>query len=170
MILTERAFGCLSLRKSSMWLWPTSSNQARESRSLHPLKDHKGKYFICFDIFISICLFSFSVFCIWYKISSVVPFSSCLQSFPALGSFPMSQLFASGGQGIGVSASTSALPMNIQDYSPLGWTDWFPCCPRDSQESSPTPQVKSINSSALSFLSSPTLTSRHDYWKNHSFD
>ena len=137
-----------------MWLWPTSSNQARESRSLHPLKDHKGKYFICFDIFISICLLSFSVFCIWYKISSVVPFSSRLQSFPALGSFPMSQFFTSG-----VSASTSVLPMNIQDWFPLGWTDWFPCCPRDSQESSPTPQVKSINSSALSFLSSPNLIS-----------
>ena len=45
-----------------------------------------------------------------------------------------------------------------------------PCCPRDSQESSPTPQFKSINSSALSFLYSPTLTSIHDYWKNHSFD
>ena len=119
MILTERAFGCLSLRKSSMWLWPTSSNQAHESRSLHPLKDHKGKYFICFDIFISICLLSFSVFCIWHTIFSVVPFSR-LQSFPALGSFPMSQFFTSG-----VSASASVLPMNIQDWFPLGWTDWI---------------------------------------------
>ena len=54
--------------------------------------------------------------------SSVVPFSSCPQSFPALGSFQMSQLFASGGQSIGVSASTSVLPMNIQDWSHLGWT------------------------------------------------
>ena len=54
--------------------------------------------------------------------SSVVPFSSCLQSFPALGSFLMSQFFASGGQNIGVSASTSVLPMNIQDWFPLGWT------------------------------------------------
>ena len=57
--------------------------------------------------------------------SSVVPFSSCPQSFPASGSFPMSQLFASGGQSIGVSASTSVLPMNIQDWSPLGWTGWM---------------------------------------------
>ena len=56
--------------------------------------------------------------------SSVVPFSSCLQSFPASGSFPMSQLFSSGGQSIGVSASTSVLPMNTQDWSPLGWTGW----------------------------------------------
>ena len=54
--------------------------------------------------------------------SSVVPFSSCLQSFPASGSFLMSQLFTSGGQSIGISASASALPMNIQDWFPLGWT------------------------------------------------
>ena len=57
--------------------------------------------------------------------SSVIPFSSCPQSFPASGSFPVSQLFASGGQSIGVSASTSVLPMNIQDWFPLGWTDWI---------------------------------------------
>ena len=57
--------------------------------------------------------------------SSVVPFSSCPQSFPASGFFPMSQLFASGGQSIGVSASASILPMNTQDWSPLGWTDWI---------------------------------------------
>ena len=57
--------------------------------------------------------------------SSVVPFSSCLQSFPASGSFPMSQFFAPAGQSIGVSASTSVFPMNIQDWSPLGWTGWI---------------------------------------------
>ena len=102
--------------------------------------------------------------------SSVVPFSSCLQSFPASGSFPMSQLFSSGGQSIGVSASASVLPMTIQDWFPLGWTIGSPCSPRDSQESSPTPQFKSTSSLVLSFLHSPTLTSVHDYWKNHSFD
>ena len=57
--------------------------------------------------------------------SSVAPFSSCPQSLPASGSFPVSQLFAWGGQSIGVSASTSALPMNTQDWSPLGWTGWI---------------------------------------------
>ena len=57
--------------------------------------------------------------------SYVIPFSSCLQSFPALGSFPMSQFFQSGGQSIGVSASASVLPMNIQDWFPLGWTGWI---------------------------------------------
>ena len=57
--------------------------------------------------------------------SSVVPFSSHLQSFPALGSFQLSQLFTSGGQSIGVSASASVLPMNTQDWSPLGWIGWI---------------------------------------------
>ena len=57
--------------------------------------------------------------------SSVIPFSSCLQSFPASGSFPVSQLFTSGGHIIGVSASTSVLPMNTQDWFPLGWTGWI---------------------------------------------
>ena len=102
--------------------------------------------------------------------SSVVPFSSCLQSFPASRSFQMSQFFTSGGQHIRLSASTSVLLMNIQDWFPLGWTGCSPCSPRDSQESSPTPQFKSINSLALSFLYSATLISIHDYWKNHSFD
>ena len=57
--------------------------------------------------------------------SFLIPFSSCLQSFPASGSFPMSQFFTSGGQSIGVSASASVLPMNSQDWSPLGWTGWI---------------------------------------------
>ena len=90
--------------------------------------------------------------------------------FPSIRVFSRSQFFPSGGQSIGVSALASVLPMNIQDLFPLGWTVGSPCSPRDSQESSPTPQFKSINSLALSFLCSPTLTSIHDYWKNHSFD
>ena len=85
-------------------------------------------------------------------------------------SFPMSRLFTSGGQSIGVSASASVLSVNIQDWYPLGWQVWSPCSPRDSQESSPTPQFKSISSSALSLLYSPTLTFIHDYWKDHSLD
>ena len=101
---------------------------------------------------------------------SVVPFSSRLQSFPASGSFQMSQLFASGGQSIGVSASTSVLPMNTQDWFPLGWTGWISLQSRDSWESSPTPQFKSIHSSALSVPYSPTLTSMRDPWRNHSLD
>ena len=58
-------------------------------------------------------------------LSSAVPFSCCLQSFPESWSFPVSQFFASGGQSIGVSASASVLPMNTQDWSPLGWTGWI---------------------------------------------
>ena len=97
--------------------------------------------------------------------SSVIPFSSCPQSFPASGSFQMSQLFTSGGKSTGVSASTSVLPMNTQDWSPLGWTSWISLQSKGlSKESSPTPQFKSINSSALSFLYSPTFTSTHDHW------
>ena len=64
----------------------------------------------------------------WYHpaiSSSVIPFSSCPQSLPASGSFPMSQLFVWGGQSIGISASASVLPMNTQDWSPLGWTGWI---------------------------------------------
>ena len=101
--------------------------------------------------------------------SSVVPFSSCPQSFPASGSLPINQFFASSCQSIGVSASASVLPMNTQDWSPLEWTGWISLqkrdkkIPRDSQESSSAPQFKSINSSALIFLYSPTLTSIHDY-------
>ena len=102
--------------------------------------------------------------------SSVVPFSSCPQYFPASGSFQMSQLFASGGQSIGVSASKSVLPMNTQDWSPSGWTGWISLQSKGLQESSPTPQYKSISSSVLSFLYSPTLTSIHDYWKNYSLN
>ena len=92
--------------------------------------------------------------------SSVVRSSSCLQSFPALGSFPMSQFFTSGGQSIGVSASASVLPMNIQDWFPLGWTSLISLQSRDSQESFPTPKFKSINSLALSFLYSHLLFTR----------
>ena len=103
--------------------------------------------------------------------SSVIPFSSSPQSFPALGSFPMSQLFTSGGQSIGVSASTSVLQMNTQDWSLLGWTGWISLQSKGLLRvlvSASTPQFKSINSSALSFLHSPTLPSIHDHRKNHS--
>ena len=79
--------------------------------------------------------------------SSVIPFSSCLQSFSAFGSFQMSQLFASGGQSIGVSASTSVLPMNTQDWSPLGWTGWI-----------------SLQSKGLSRIFSNTTVQKHQFF------
>ena len=101
--------------------------------------------------------------------TSVASFSSCPQYFPASGSFPVSQLFSSGGQSIGASVSGSVLPMNIQGWFPLGLTGWSPCHPRDSQETSPAPQFESINSSVLSLLYGPTHI--HVWlWINHSFD
>ena len=103
-------------------------------------------------------------------ISSSVTLFSCPQSFPASRTFQMSQLFISGGQSIGASVSASVLPMNIQGWFPLGLTSLISLLSKGSQESSPAPQFKSINSSVLSFLYSSTLTSIHDYWKNHSFD
>ena len=102
--------------------------------------------------------------------SSVVPFSSCPKSLPASKSFPMSQLFTSGGQSTGVSALASFLPKKSQGDLPQNGLVGSPCSPRDSQESFPTPQFKSINFSALSLLHSPTLTSIHDHRKNHSLD
>ena len=69
--------------------------------------------------------------------SSVIPFSSCPESFPASGSFPISLLFASGGQNFGGLVSASGLPVNIQGWFPLDQMLWSPCCPKDSQESSP---------------------------------
>ena len=79
--------------------------------------------------------------------SSVVSFSSCPQSFPALGSFPMSQLFTSGGQSIGVSALKSVLPMYTQDWSPLGWTGWI-----------------SVQSKGLSRVFSNTTVQKHQFF------
>ena len=96
--------------------------------------------------------------------SSVIPFFSCLQSFLTSGSFEMSQFFTSDDQSTGVSASASVLPMNTQDWSPLGWTGWVSLQSKGLSKSSPAPQFKNISSSALSFLSSPTLTSIHDHW------
>ena len=79
--------------------------------------------------------------------SSVIPFSSCPQSLPASESFPMSQLFSSGGQSIGVSASASVLPINTQDWSPLGWTGWI-----------------SLQSKGLSRVFSNTTVQKHQFF------
>ena len=101
---------------------------------------------------------------------AIQPFSSCPQSLPASESFPMSQLFSWGSQSTGASASVSFLPRNPRvDLLPNGLVG-LPCSPRDFQEASPTPQFRSINSSAFSLLHSPTLTSIHDHRKNHSLD
>ena len=100
----------------------------------------------------------------WSISSSVSPFSSCLQSFPASGSFLMSQLFTSGGQSIGASASASVLPKNIQDWFPLGFTGLILLSKGLSRAFSNTTVQKNLFL-VLSFLYGPTLTSIHDYWK-----
>ena len=102
--------------------------------------------------------------------SSVVPFSSCPQSLPASGSFPMSQLFTLGGQSIGVSASASVLPKNAQDWSPLGWTGWISLQSKGLSRVFSNTTVQKHHFLVLSFLHSPTLTSIHDHWKKHSLD
>ena len=102
--------------------------------------------------------------------SSVVPFSSCLQSLPASGSFPMSQLFILGGQSTGVSASASILPMNTQDWSPLGWTGWISLQSKGLQRvfSSITVQKHQFFSAQLSLQYNSHIHIL--LWKNHSFD
>ena len=113
------------------------------------------------------------------SIKSVMPSSHLILCHPLLllpptppsrGSFPMSQLFAWGGQSIVVSASVSILPMNTWDWFPLGWTGWIPLQSKGLLRVFSTPQFKSMNFLVLSFLYSPTLTSLHAYWKNHSFE
>ena len=103
---------------------------------------------------------------------SVTPFSSCPQPLPASGSFPKSQLFASGGQNIGDSASASVLPVNIQDWFPLGWTGWISLQSKGLWRvfSSTTVWRHQFFTLSLVCESGPTLTSIHDYWKTHSFD
>ena len=102
--------------------------------------------------------------------SSVVPFSSCLQSFPASGSFPMSQLFTSGGQSIGASALASVLPMNIQDWSPLGWTD---CISLQSKGLSRVFSNNTVWKHKFSGTQPSLWSNSHihtDYRKNYSFE
>ena len=103
--------------------------------------------------------------------SFVVPLPSCLQSFTASGSFPMNQFFASGGPSIGVSAAASVLPMNIQDWSPLGWTGWISLeSKRPSRVSSNTTVQKHQFFSAQLSSQSNSHIQIHDHWKNHSLD
>ena len=101
--------------------------------------------------------------------SSVIPFS-CPQSFPASGSVQMSQLFASDGQKIGVSASTAVLPVNTQDWSPLGWTGWISLQSKGLSRVFTNGTVQKHQLFGTGFLYSPTLIFIHDYWENQSLD
>ena len=109
-----------------------------------------------------------SWWCLPTILFSVIPFS-CPQSFPASGSFPMSQLFAWGGQSIGVSASASVLPLNIQDWFPLGWTGWISLQSKGLLKvfSNTTVQKHQFFGTQSSLWSNTLI---HDYWKDHIFD
>ena len=123
-----------SLSVVSDSLWPHESQHARPPCPSPTPGVHPNPY-------------SLSRWCHPTVSSSVVPFSSCPQSFPVSGSFPMSQLFTSGGQSIGVSASASVPPMNTQDWSPLGWTGWI-----------------SLQSHGLSRVFSNTTVQKHQFF------
>ena len=157
-IYTDEYMCCYSVARSCVWLFATPWTTAHQA-------------FLSFTISLA-CSNScpLSRWCHPTISSSVVPFSCCLRSSPASRSFQMSQLFASGGQRIGVLASASVLPMNIQEWFPLGWTGWI------SMQSKGFPRVFSNTTAqkhqffSAQFLYSPTLTTIHDYWKNHNFD
>ena len=102
--------------------------------------------------------------------SSVVAFFSCRQSLPASKSFPMSQLFSWGGQSTGVSASASFPPKKSQGWSSSEWTGWISLQSKGLSRIFSNTTIQKHQSSALSLLHSPTLTSIHDHWKNHSLD
>ena len=102
--------------------------------------------------------------------SSVIPFSSCPQSLPASESFPMSQLFAWGGQSTGASALASFLPKKSQGWSPSEWTGWICLQSKGLSRVFSNTTVQKHQFFSAQFLHSPTLTSIHDRWRNHSLD
>ena len=102
--------------------------------------------------------------------SSVIPFSSCPQSLPASGSFPMSQLFAWGDQSIRVSIAALVLPMNTQDWSPSGWTGWISLQSKGLSRVFCNTTVPKHQVFGAQLSSQSNFTSIHDHWKNHSLD
>ena len=111
-----------------------------------------------------------SQWCLPIVSSLLLPSPPAFNLFPTSGSFQMSQLFTSGGQNIGVSASTSVLPMNTQDWSPLEWTGWISLQFKGLSRVFSNTTVQKHQFFCVHFLYSPTLTSIHDYWKIHSLD
>ena len=151
------------------WYLLFSRSVVSDSLQSHGLQGQASLSFTISQSLLKLMSIAWSQWCHSNILSSVIPFSSCIQSFLASGSFPISWLFASGGQNIG--ASASSLPMNNQGWFPLGLTGLIPLqSKRLSGVFCNTTAWESINSSALSILYGPTLTSIHDYWKNHSFD
>ena len=156
--LLSHQLSSVQFRHSPVWLFVTHESQHVRPPCLSPTP---GDY---------------SNSCSWSRrchpaiSSSVVPFSSCPQSFPASGSFPMSQLFASGGQTTGVSASASVPPMNTQDWCPLGWTGWISLQSKGLSRvfSNKAVQRHQFFSAQLSSQSNSDIHTWH--WKNHSLD
>ena len=126
----------------------------------------------CPSVFPRVCSISYSLsqWCNLTISSFVAPFSFCLQSFPASGYFPLSQLFTTGGQSIATLASTSVLPKNIQSWFPLGLTDLISLLSKGFSRVFSSAQLKNISSLVLSLLYGSTLTPVHGYWKEHSFN
>ena len=159
LLLLLLLFVFMSLWSSSFWSVQFSSVSQSCPTLCNPIQEHTR--LLCPSPTPRACLNScpLSQWCHPTISSSVVPFSSCLQPFPPSGSFPVSQLFALGGQSNGASSSTSVLPMNIQGWFPLGFTDLISLLSK-RLSSLPTPQFKSINSSAffMVLLSHPYMT------------
>ena len=124
----------LSSVLSSVWLWPHRLQHTRPPCPSPTPRVYLNSY-------------PLGEWCRPTILTSIIPFFPCLQSFPASGSFQMSQLFASGGQSIGVSGSASVLPMSIQGWFPLGWTGWI-----------------SLQSKGLSRVSSNTTVQKHKFF------
>ena len=146
---------CCSVTKSCLTLC-----DPMDSSTPTPLSSTTSCHLLKFMSIESVILSNSLIFCL--------PLSFCFQYFPASGSFQWVH---------SLHQVAKVLELQHQSFQWIFRTDFHydgqvgsPCSPRDSQESSPTPQFKSISSSALNFLYSPTLTSIHDYWKNHSFD
>ena len=109
----------------------------------------------------------------WYHpvtSSSIIPFSSCLQFFPASGSFPMSQFFATGVHSIGALASALVLPRNIQNWLPLGFTGLIFLQPKGLTRVLSNTTVQKHQFFSAQLVYGPTIPSIHDYWKNHTLD
>ena len=100
----------------------------------------------------------------------IIPFSSCPQSLPAWGSFPMSQFFTQGGQSTGVSALASVLPMSTQDWSPLEWAGWISLQSKGLSRVFSNTTVQKHQFFGTQIFHSPTLTSIQEHWKNQSLD
>ena len=141
------------------------------SNSLWPLELHHARL-PCPSLSPGICSNLCPLSWWWYLTvsSSAAPFSFCLQSSPASGSFPISWLFTSGGQSIGASASASVLPMNIQDWCPLGLTGLISLQSKGLSRVFSRTIIWKHKLFGDSFLNCPTFTSIHGYWKNHRLD